>query len=158
MKRLLLIFVATLLIVGVVSATVTKNETTDGDYTVITWTTNLDPGSGGDNTTWDVPAGVTEVECLVVAGGGAGGGFYYGSGGGAGGIVYHASKSVSGSIAVMVGAGGTGVVNDAGHDGNNSTFSDIVANGGGGGGAYEAIPAGRNGGSVGGSGGDGEQV
>ena len=107
-------------------------------YTVF----NSTPGGG----TWTVPAGVTSVEALVVAGGGAGGSGYAG-GGGAGGIVHHTSFAVTpgADVTVTVGAGGAaGNTNAATANGENSVFSTMTAIGGGGGGTT-AI-AGKSGG------------
>ena len=67
--------------------------------------------------TWTVPAGVTQVEALVVAGGGGGG---YGSsgrtgGGGAGGVVYNSALSVTpgATYTIGVGTGGSGSPNNS---------------------------------------------
>ena len=117
-------------------------------------TFNSTPGGG----TWNVPAGVTSVEVLVVGGGGAGGG-RHGGGGGAGGLVYHATYAVTpgDNITVTVGAGGLpqqvdSVTQTIGGNGGNSVFGTITALGGGGGGSYTAaVPTG--GGSGGGGGG-----
>lgn len=95
-------------------------------------------------TTWTCPAGVTNVEVLVVAGGGAGGNTQSNSGaaaggGGAGGLIYNSAYSVTPgtTYTVTVGAGGptnttTGV---EGSNGSNSVFDKLIAIGGGGGGA-----------------------
>jgi hypothetical protein len=68
--------------------------------------------------TWTVPAGVTQVEALIVAGGGGGGygrdvantGSYGAGGGGAGGLIYNSSLSVTPGVTynIGVGAGGLG--------------------------------------------------
>jgi hypothetical protein len=115
--------------------------------------------------TWTVPAGVTNVEVLVVAGGGSGGaGYGGGGGGGGGGFVYNSDYSVTYNqqIIVTVGAGGTGAYNSMGDDGDNSVFGTITAYGGGGGGYHPVSDTGRNGGSggggsFGGNGGSGSQ-
>ena len=58
---------------------------------------------------WTVPAGVTSVEALVVAGGGAGG-YDRGGGGGAGGLSYSSALTVTpgSTYTIGVGAGGIG--------------------------------------------------
>lgn len=58
---------------------------------------------------WTVPAGVTQVETLVVAGGGAGG-YDRAGGGGAGGVVYSSALTVTpgSTYTIGVGAGGIG--------------------------------------------------
>ncbi|OQB08548.1 MAG: hypothetical protein BWY21_01217 [Parcubacteria group bacterium ADurb.Bin216] len=131
------------------------NEYTVGTDTVNVYTLT---GSSTTSTTWTVPAGVTEVEYLVVAGGGSGGfGFNGGSsgGGGAGGLVtnYGLEKlSVSENNIITVGrggAGGTGTPQN-GNNGDDSVFGTIVAVGGGGGGRGNSINSGSNGGSGGG--------
>jgi hypothetical protein len=109
-------------------------------YTVFTTT----PGGG----TWTVPAGVTSVEALVVAGGGTGG-LGYGGGGGAGGIVHHTSFAVTpgADVTVTVGAGGaaastTGTMPRGG----DSVFSTMTATGGGGGSSASDATSGGSGG------------
>jgi prepilin-type N-terminal cleavage/methylation domain-containing protein len=101
--------------------------------------------------TWTVPAGVSSVEVLVVAGGGGGAGVR-GAGGGAGGVIHQASYSVTAgnSITVTVGSGGAGG-GGSGSNGANSMFGSLTAIGGGYGGNGDV--AGGNGGSGGGAGG-----
>lgn len=91
-----------------------------------------------------VPAGVTSVDVLVVAGGGAG----YAGGGGAGGLIFYEGYSVTpeDEISLSVGNGGT----DA--SGGNSTFGTLTAIGGGRGGGWGSPYTGSNGGSGGGAG------
>jgi hypothetical protein len=92
-------------------------------------------------TTWTAPAGVTEVEYLVVGGGGGGATGYDtgGGGGGAGGIVLTGNLAVTPgqTYTVIVGNGGTGGpdtrTNTSGETGSNSTFATITALGGTGG-------------------------
>jgi hypothetical protein len=97
---------------------------------------------------------VTDVEVMVVAGGGGGG--VLGGGGGAGGLIYSSSFAITpnSTLQVVVGAGGAGGTNSpsqgTGSNGQNSSFSTIVATGGGYGGSYTKAPA--NGGSGGGGG------
>jgi len=75
--------------------------------------------------TWTVPTGVTSIEYLVVAGGGGGAiGVYYGRAGGGGGGVVMGTKSVSGTVNIVVGSGGTA-------QGGNSVLNDVTALGGG---------------------------
>jgi len=143
---------ATLLIPGVNAELM--STTTDGAYTIVTWT--YVSGITGNNT-WTVPVYVTEVEYLVVAGGGQGGGgagsVGGAGGGGAGGIRHASGFSVSGTLGVTVGDGGT-VNSIRGATGGNSAFSTITAYGGTGGAAYGTIPSAGDGGSTGGGGGN----
>ena len=66
------------------------------------------------NISWTVPLGVTAVNLLVVAGGGGGGSRHAGGGGG-GGVLYVTNYSVtpSNSVALRVGAGGSGAAGGA---------------------------------------------
>ena len=105
------------------------------------------------STTWTVPAGVTSVEVLVVAGGGSGGSgsTAKGSGGGAGGLVYGSAFAVNAgnNLTVTIGAGGAGVnAVNPGNIGGNSVFDTLIALGGGIGVCNGN--AGGNGGSAGG--------
>jgi PKD repeat protein len=112
-----------------------------GSYTVIMWNTT-------GTSTWTVPSNVTSVELLVVGGGGSGGGTFNRGGGGAGGLVHNNSYNISGTITVVVGAGGAGV--DGGtNKGSNSSF-DVITGIGGGYGAYYGPGTGGPGGSGGG--------
>jgi hypothetical protein len=106
-------------------------------------------------TTWTAPAGVNQVEVLVVAGGGGGGNS--GGGGGAGGLIYRRDYLITPgtSYTVIVGGGGTGAAigtRAQGSNGGNSVFGDLTAIGGGGGGSTIQTPG--NGGSGGGAGRD----
>ena len=97
------------------------------------------------------------VDILIVGGGGGGGGST-GSGGGAGGLIYFTNYRIpAGTYNVTVGAGGPGGTIDqaAPSNGNNSSFSNLIALGGGGGGHGGG---GRSGGSGGGGGGEGAGV
>jgi hypothetical protein len=126
-------------------------QTTDGLYTINTYTLTLTTTA---STTWTPPTGVSEVEYLVVAGGGAGGGGnYHGGGGGAGGFRTATGYVVNDidTYTVTVGAGGVGTINTAGANGSNSIFDTITSIGGGGGGMYNGVAA-KNGGSGGGGG------
>jgi hypothetical protein len=116
--------------------------------------------------TFAVPAGVSTVDVLVVAGGGSGGrgtaGNTAGGGGGAGGLIFMPSYPVTpgGTITVTVGCGdgttadgsspGQPAASDVGQD---SVFGTLTAKGGGGGGNENAQAT--NGGSGGGAGGGG---
>lgn len=118
-------------------------------------------GSAGtvSNTSWTCPAGVTQIEVLVVAGGGVAGGRHAGGGGG-GGVIYNAAFPVTPTVAytVTVAAAATGFALNTGYggrgnNGNNSVFGSLTAIGGGGGGGYAdglATNDGANGGSGGG--------
>jgi hypothetical protein len=73
--------------------------TTDG-YTVEMWNTT-------GVKTWTKPAGVTQIQYLVVGGGGGTQGVYWGGiGGGGGGGVLTGTMTVNGDLSVKVGAGG----------------------------------------------------
>lgn len=114
------------------------------------------------------PAGVSSVDYLVVAGGGSGGSSAgspnTGSGGGgAGGMKVNTGLSVTpgNAYTVTVGAGGTGVTNADGNNGNNSVFSSVTATAGGGGGSWRGGGTGnvgKNGGSGGGGSGGGSSI
>lgn len=115
--------------------------------------------------TWTVPAGVTQVEILLVAGGG-GGGYQVGGGGGGGGVVYRPAYPVTpgASITYTIGSGGAGGTSSTqAYNGGNTTFGSgvdqLIAYGGGAGsnhstgtGGYDGL--GQNGGSGGGGAGD----
>ena len=112
---------------------------------------------------WTAPLDVVSVEVLVVAGGGAGGS-HTGNGaggGGAGGLIYNTSYPVvpGTTYPVVVGVGGTSVSgNNAGNNGSNSIFGNLIAVGGGGGGRDDSsglTNAARSGGSGGGAGANG---
>ncbi|NOR84804.1 DUF2341 domain-containing protein, partial [archaeon] len=96
--------------------------TTVGGYRIHTFTSN------GIFTT----TGNANVEVLVVAGGGAAN---MNPGGGAGGQIYNSSYPVTSQVyPVIVGAGGIGVTYDnTAYNGENSSFSTLIAVGGGGG-------------------------
>ncbi|MFA4928260.1 MAG: PKD domain-containing protein [Patulibacter sp.] len=122
---------------------------TSGSYTIEVWN-----GTAG-TTSWSVPYGVTSVEYLIVAGGGAGGrnSFDTGAGGGgAGGLLSGTSSSLSGSVTITVGIGGTGSSTTNGTRGGNSVLSTLTAYGGGSGAVQGINP------STGGSGGGGERT
>jgi uncharacterized repeat protein (TIGR02543 family) len=94
------------------------------------------------NNGWVVPSGITSVRALVVGGGG-GGGAWVGGGGGGGGFRDVSSVSVSGTVNVVVGAGGSPANvasilynNVVGTNGNNSIFGSLTSNGGGKGGSH----------------------
>ena len=117
-----------------------------GNYTVVEF-------QGAGTCSWTVPAGVTYVDALLVAGGGAGGGGI-GGGGGGGEVVSLSGQSVSDSEAVTVGAGGSGIGGVGGDGGDTTAFGSSV-NGGGGGGWIQAGAATGANGREGGSGGGG---
>ncbi len=118
------------------------DATTDGDYTIRTFTSNGTLNCNGNIT----------AEVLVVAGGGAGGN---GGGGGAGGLIHENNFSVpAGTYLVTVGDGGNPTsYPNAGLNGENSVFSSLTAIGGGaGGGGQIYTKNGKDGGSGGGGG------
>jgi hypothetical protein len=94
------------------------------------------------NGTFTVPAGVSSVKVLVVAGGGGGGSFGSFSngagGGGGGGFIYDSAYGVTAgqSISITIGSGGAAGNSGAGGNGGNSVFGTLTAIGGGGGGGY----------------------
>jgi hypothetical protein len=101
---------------------------------------------------------LSNASVLVVGGGGAAGGLggmpaWSEGGGGAGGVV-SGTVNLTGSMTVVVGAGGTGVTPGAGGNGGNSSIGGYTAvGGGGGGGSFGSTAAqGSNGGSGGGGG------
>lgn len=124
-------------------------ETIDGDYTVITFTSN-----GYFNITGDD----LDVSVLIVAGGGGGGSndnTGNAGGGGAGAFFYDSSRIISaGDYVVTVGTGGSAGTDEYGGNGTNSIFDGVTRLGGGGGGYGHPI---HYNGSDGGSGGGGGQ-
>jgi hypothetical protein len=116
---------------------ITKANT--GDRPVITPVVQTFTSVGTTN--WTAPAGVSEIEVLVVAGGGGGGGYVAGGGGGAGGVIYRPNFAVTPetTYTITVGAGGGGGRNSTqtgsidGLPGGNSVFDTLTALGGGGG-------------------------
>ena len=78
-------------------------------------TTQIQTFNSTDN--WTAPAGVTEIDYLIVAGGG-GGGTNRGGGGGAGGFRVGTGQSVSAgtTYTMTVGAGGAGLQTPNGGD------------------------------------------
>ena len=126
-------------------------ESTFGDYTLFTFTSNGTLTVGGEG----------NIDILVVAGGGQGGlpngDSNYGGGGGAGGLVWYTGfKALEGNYSIVVGSGGaettSGSGNRQGNDGADSTAFGLTAKGGGGGGGQGGQPNGRPGGSGGGAG------
>jgi uncharacterized repeat protein (TIGR02543 family) len=119
----------------------TENPSPPAGFTVLTFT-------NATACNWSVPAGVTVAQVLVVGGGGGGGGAHdnASAGGGGAGFVYaNSTESISGTIAISIGAGGTGGVGVSlgtfqnGNSGGNSIFGSVTARGGGGGfGGYES--------------------
>ena len=127
------------------------SSTSSGGYTILTFTSTT-------TCAWNVPAGVTAVDALVVGGGGAGGGGI-GGGGGAGEFVETTRTGLTSGtqISISVGAGGTSNNNwNAGNAGGQSRFDSVIAYGGGGGGTNSSNPPvaseGPNFGSQGGGG------
>ena len=117
-------------------------ETTVGAWTVHTFT------SSGNF----VASGTADIDVMIVAGGGSGGGRHGGGGGGGGVVVKTVHSTVTGTYAIVVGAGGARVGSDIGNDGADSTGFSMTAKGGGGGGTYNANGSVGNA-RVGGSGG-----
>jgi hypothetical protein len=99
------------------------------------------------NGTWNKPANARRVHVRMVGGGGGGGGALgagaghaEGGGGGAGAYVekWYDADDLSSSEAVVVGAGGNGVMGGTGQTGGATTFKGLTANGGAGGGTATA--------------------
>lgn len=116
--------------------------THSGGYTIHTFTTT-------GTSTFTPPAGISNVEVLIVAGGGPGGYLGLGGGGGAGGLLASSSFPVTiGSNTVVVGAGGAIASTTGGY----SLINSTVALGGGRGayenGAVAAVAGGSGGGGV----------
>ena len=112
----------------------------------------LDSYTTVNSYTWTAPAGVFNVEVLVVAGGGGG----RSGGGGGGGVIYRPAFPVVPGTAytVTVGAGGTAGNSNTGggSNGGNSQFGSLVAIGGGLGGVNDSLTSAQAGGSGGGGG------
>ena len=111
-----------------------------------------------ENYTWTPPYGVSMVYVTLCGGGGGGGVNSYPGGGGGGGECYSMiPMSVSGNVAVVVGANGTGGLSGywAATAGGSSSFGSLVAVGGGrgGNGAGGIGSGGAGGGKNGGAGG-----
>ena len=123
---------------GFVGSATGGTVTTEGEYTIHTFSSN-----GTFQVTGDL-----SVEYLVVGGGGGGGG-YFGGGGGAGGVRHGFVDLAEGSYSVVVGTGGLKGDGASGQAGMLSSFSTIVSSGGGKG-SYAEV--GGNGGSGGGGG------
>jgi len=112
--------------------------TTDGLYTVRTFTSSgILTVTGGT---------ISGAQVLVVAGGGSGG---YGAAGGGGGGFLTGAENLTGTMDVVVGAGGPASAGQ-GNNGGNSSFGSRTSIGGGGGGL--SYGNGRSGGSGGGGG------
>lgn len=114
-----------------------------GGYTIRTFTSSgtLDVTESGTGTV------------LIVGGGGGGGGWngYAGGGGGGGQFLLLNNVTLSGSINVVVGSGGSKGTASQGSDGQSSSFGSNVAIGGGGGGGGTTMSNGRDGASGGGA-------
>lgn len=116
--------------------TYSSSTTSRPDWTVYTFT----DGSGS----WDVPAGFSAMEVLVVGGGGTASGDWVGGGAGGGGVINLGSYSPSsGTVSITVGTGGQTL----GAAGNNSTFDSLIAYGGASGGSGVFSTGGSNGGN-----------
>ena len=152
---LLVLLACLLVVVPILAAPVNFTEfVTYGDaykanndtYTDVKW------NATGTRSPWVATGNATSVEYLVIGGAGSGASSYAG-GGGAGGYRTYAVFIVSGSLSVIVGAGGNSVnggTPTVGNDGVASVFGSITSPGGGGGGSN--VVAGRNGGAGGGGG------
>jgi PKD repeat protein len=124
---------------------------TNGCWTAINGNNTYIMWNATGNTTWNIPAGVTTVEYLVVGGGGSGG-YSVGGGGGGGGFLNGTSLEVSGTVNISVGAGGAlQTVGGLKYNGQNSTFHTITATGGGYGGYSSNGGTGGSGGGAGGA-------
>ncbi|MDD4409886.1 MAG: fibronectin type III domain-containing protein, partial [Candidatus Pacebacteria bacterium] len=127
------------------------SETTAGSYTINTYTLT---GTTTTSTGWTIPAGVSQIEYLVVgAGGGAAGGTNNsgGAGGGGAGGFLEGTLSVTPGDNMTVIIGGRGVSGGAGNPsgatkGGNSQLGAITATGGGDGSRYTGGSGGSGGG------------
>ena len=112
------------------------------------------------SSTFTPPAGVSEVDVLVVGGGGGGGGVI-GGGGGAGGLIFNKNKQIAElSYSITVGEGGQGgsgwnTASQDGKPGENSTFGSLIALGGGGGYPHDTSITGASNTNTAENGGDG---
>jgi hypothetical protein len=144
---------------AIVSTSETSGASSGGTPIVTVQQEYTTPGSY----MWTAPEGVTRVTVLAIGGGGAGGSSIKGGGGGGGaGLGYRNDISVTpgNTYRVEVGAGGIGVINGNGGDGQDSYFKDastVVGMGGqgGNGGGNNNSYNGGNGGNHTGSGGNG---
>jgi hypothetical protein len=151
LNRLFFIFIISILLAASVTASLT-----DGYVEVVLTTAN---GTGS----WTVPAGVSEVDVLVVGGGGGsgrttGGGGNNGGGGGSGGLVFIQDYQITkygSSVTYSVGSGGAGSDSSSkkGTSGGPTTFGNLTALGGGGGGSGCCTGPSHRDGVSGGSGG-----
>ena len=125
-------------------------ETTAGGFVTVKYTLTSSANNAGSSSscTYTVPAGVTQVEFLVVGGGGGGGGDY-GGGGGAGGLLHYKNfiTTPGASLNLSVGSGGAGSAS-SGSNGSGSSFAGKSVGGGGGGGSgrYGLTSSGGSGG------------
>ena len=121
------------------AACVPTSTTASNGETILTFST-----VGGCD--WVVPSGVTKAQIVIVAGGGGGGDskvYATGGGGGAGGYFQANDVSISGTIAITIGAGGAGGANNTattstsrGGYGGDSLFGTLRVGGGGGGNSW----------------------
>ncbi len=135
------------------AAACSPSTSTSGNATIVSFTTT-------GTCEWSVPAGVSNVDVLVVGGGG-GGASNVGGGGAGGGVTTNLNFSVtpSSSISITVGAGGAGgTSNGNGTVGGSSSFSTVTAVGGDYGRTYSGSANGGTGSGGGGSGGRGSLV
>lgn len=139
---------------GLDSGNATVDRTSVPGQTILKYTTV-------GNSTFKVPAGVTDVRVMVIGSGGGGG--TNGGGGGAGRMVTAPSVAVTPGVSqtITVGNGGSGAMSGSGQRGSDGAVSSIgslaVAPGGGGGGSSIGgtnTGNGNNGGSGGGVGRD----
>lgn len=85
------------------------------------------------NAAWAPPVGVTTIDVFMIGGGGGGSaydGFHQGLGGGSGGKAIKLGIAVSGTYALVIGAGGAGGVNTDLHFGGATTGFGESATGG----------------------------
>jgi hypothetical protein len=140
------------------------SQTADRPFTILVRAPVVTTFTATGAATFNVPTGVTAVEVLVVAGGSVGGN-QHGGGGGAGGLIFRPGFPVTpgGSVAVNVGAGGTGMPaagsngywDEPQAQGKDSTFGTLTAKGGGIGPSHIGGPSAGLAGRAGGSGGGG---
>lgn len=140
-----------------------NSQTADRSFTILVRAPVVQSFTATGASTFNVPTGVSAVEVLVVAGGSVGGN-QHGGGGGAGGLIFRPGFPVTpgGTVAVNVGAGGTGMPaagsngywDEPQAQGKDSNFGTLVAKGGGIGPSHSGAGGGLSG-RPGGSGGGG---
>jgi len=124
----------------------------DSEYNLLTFLYHNDLNSNNDQTEYNLTFD-SQTECdILVVGGGGGGGDPHGGGGGAGQLVFIHQATLNGTYSVKVGNGGIGGLYNSRQatKGKDSSFHNVIAEGGG---ANSNTASDKDGGS--GAGGDG---